>query len=393
MRQLILLIGCCLAFGVNGQSLLLWKHYRTDEQDRINSVEWKRDSVIISLTSIWVDTCGGRDVDNKEYKLERHIKMMETRTYKSGKIESVFNVSGYIIHLAGAKEKTLNLVIPVIGKLDHKPYDLNDIRTPDRKEEDQQKKKRRHKNTDVNKNAVVDSFIVFSRQRDTIALDKSDLRKIYNEFYLTKRDKKAHWLIGVNYSPQIAYRMLLVNDPAFNNQAAVDARGQNEHVVYGYSVSVPVGITIGKRHSIYAEFFTIQQGFNSKKSEVNWSSGLTQTATNDTRYLVKSNGIGIGYAHCGVEKDINLSVDLGFSMLFRQCYDGPEKENPAELKRNVLAGKFGLGVSCRAWENIYVKIIPTFFYNFTPLNKETLKTRLFNVGLTTGIYFANKRNK
>lgn len=390
MRQLSLIIlSCCCWVVVSAQTQRPWKPYKIVKRDFVDSIQWAKKSVKLTLLTVRVDSIRTDSGRKYGYRLERYDTIKEVRTYTRDSVKSTFTVGGNIFHVEDSKKKLLERTVPVIT------YDSAYTRDAS------------YYPTGTIVKPGDTASITYDINRDTSDLSRSMRVNIYNRYFFTKYYKKARLSLGVSYSPQFAYRAVLVNDPKFNDPAILDSRADNERLLYGQTFSALVGIALGRTHTIYAEYINMQQGFKSIKSFIDWNTGLPQPAAEDRKYRFISNGVGVGYFKTGVDHRINLAADMGFSVLFLKCYDDGVMKDPikdealktdpvtAGLKRTTLMGKFGIGINCRIWNEYSVKMIPTIYYNFTPASagEQTLRTRLFNIGLTTGIMFAHKANK
>lgn len=384
MRQISLIILICCCWITNyAQSTSQWSLYKVPEKNKVTSVEWKKDMVIVSFLSVRIDSMRTDSGRKYGYRLERVDRLQEIRKYTRDSVFSTFNLSGNIKYVPDPSLK------PFVRKIPNTTHDPNYT-------------------TDTTRFLFTDKIVIGkladsvyeSRKDTTMQLTRSKRVNIYNRYYfrINKNYNKARLHIGVSYSPQMAYRTVLVNDPSFNDPAKLDSRSKNESLAFGYAFSVQAGITIGKTHTLYTEYISMRQGFKSKQATIDWNSGLPKPSPGEINYRFNYKGVGIGYFKSGIDHKINLAADMGLSVLFLTSYKdnavGEIKKdalgvNPVtmDLKRTSLMGKFGLGVNCRILNECTIKIIPTLYYNFTPVSSQVLRTRLFNAGLTVGILF------
>ncbi|MBO9203380.1 MULTISPECIES: hypothetical protein [Niastella] len=387
MRQVTLIILlCCCWMTICAQSTHKWSLYKVPERNKVTNVKWKKDTVIVTFRTVRVDSMRTESGRKFGYRHERVESLLEIRKYTRNSVLSTFTLSGNVNHVPDPSRKPFELKIPVTRYDPQYTTDTTWFLFPD---------------TIVNGERKTESYE--SRKDTATTLIRARRVNIYNRYYfsINKNNTKARFHIGASYSPQMAYRKVFVNDPSFNEPAKLDSRSTNESMKFGYTISMQAGIALGKTHTLYAEYINMRQGFKSRQTAIDWNTGLPRPSPLDMNYRFNYNGVGIGYFKSGIDHRVNLAADMGLSVLFLNCYEddvaGEVKReslrtNPAtkDLKGTSLVGKFGLGINCRLFSECTLKIIPTIYYNFTPVSTQVLSTRLFNTGLTVGFLFTNQ---
>jgi len=368
-RILILIFFSCFIVSVYAQTRP-WQSYRI-KGPFVNTVQRSKGKVMIHSVITNIDT-----VRENGQTFYREIETKETKTYYSdGKVIIDKVVNGKIDNHRDQTSIPLVLSIPGVTPPDTSNFARSQLSTP----------------------GAPDS-IVYQFSKDTISLTKKQLRIIFEHNYFIKH-RSVRFYIGLNFSPSIATHMVLVNQPQFSDQTSLQTRNENERSIFGYAFSVPVGIALSKRASLYAEYIHLKQGFKSNNTGVDWQTGLPIPATGiNTKetYRFHSNGVGLGYTNSGYTRAFNCIMDIGLYYTWLSYFKDRAnnsvgyndiKSNPvtANLNRSAFIGKLGIGINYRISTAFELHWLPTLYYNFTPINSAMLKTRLYNLGFTTGI--------
>lgn len=208
----------------------------------------------------------------------------------------------------------------------------------------------------------------------------------------------SNFYIGIFYTPSAGFRSITIDEPQFADLDALNDRHDAETNRYGHAISLQLGYNYG-RHTVYGEYLHLRQGFNSTNQTINWQTGLPAKAAGQRKYVFSSMGLGIGYNYSGYDHFVNTVIELGAYYNFFDVYyqdtttfitEDVVKQytNPmrtAGLRKNVFGLKAGLGLSLRPTFRWEIKLMPTIYYNLSPLNNGVLETRLYNIGLTLGV--------
>jgi hypothetical protein len=236
------------------------------------------------------------------------------------------------------------------------------------------------------------SHIIHRGTLDTLPLTRKALRTLYENGYYAIVHPPAFYA-ALSFIPSRAYRMILVNDPRFDKNDLLEKRKLQEKPIFEFAASFAAGIFIKKKHTLYAEYLYMREGFKANQSAVDWSSGFPQTTTGKNTYTFYSHGIGVGYI-CGGYLRSNFITDMGVYLTWRNTYQQNHTKElyDEDLRDRACIAKIGIGYSARLGNNLSLKILPVIYYNLSPVNSKTLKTRLYNIGLSTGISFHNVKN-
>lgn len=218
-----------------------------------------------------------------------------------------------------------------------------------------------------------------------------------NLFLQIRREMKPHrvmFTLGLQYTPSFANRFVLLNTPRFQDNAALNRRDEYEGSGYGHDLGLRVGITLGNAHSLFAAITQVRQGFNTSGHDVNWINGSPVVNGTDRQYSFLYRGLGLGYSFSRYERTINFETELSLHHLWLYRFsDGSNNwKNQSdfrdrELSTGAWAGKVGLGFNIRPTFNTSIRVMPSMLYSFSPVSMGTLKTRLFNAGITIGADF------
>lgn len=253
--------------------------------------------------------------------------------------------------------------------------------------------------TDEGQNSIQkDTVFTWTGEKDTILLKKPTLRHIYKNFLYSNRPYKARFTAGIGFTNLLNYRMVLIDDPSFQNHDQIDLRSQNERGSYGQAYSLAAGLNIGRKDLLYLEISSVTKGFKNRNSHVvDWSTGLPGAGTKNFSYKFRYQSIGLGYSRSKDNRVVNPIVDMGINLNFLREFSGESgKVDHKQLAANditkpikrtdlVLKAGFGIKIVPSMWFNI--KVIPTLYYGLIPVNSGSLNTRFTSLGIHSGIYF------
>lgn len=243
--------------------------------------------------------------------------------------------------------------------------------------------------------AITTTPTIFSKK--TIHIQQKPSRASLNRTIISNK-KRAFFYTSINFTPAIAYRSIHVNQPQFADYSAIEKRGDNERAVFGYSSDVQIGVTFNKNHTLGVEACYTKQGFNNTKDSLNWQTGLAVSTTtqHENNYSFRYGGIGIFYNYNSYYSVVNPVFEVGIRYMYADnrmtnSYDGtelpPSTQRSIGIRPNQITGKIGLGFSIRPSYGTSIKVMPTMLYNLTSTGSDILTSRMYNIGITTGIAF------
>ena len=243
-----------------------------------------------------------------------------------------------------------------------------------------------------------DTVFIWTGEKDTILLNKSTLRHIYKNFLYLNRPYKASFTAGIGFTNLLNYRMVMIEDPSFQNHDQIDLRSQNERGSYGQAYSLAAGLNIGRKDLLYLEISSVTKGFKNRNSHlVDWKTGLPGAGTNNFSYKFRYQSIGLGYSRSKDNRVVNPIVDMGINLNFLREFSGEtgkvdHKQLAANditkpIKRTDLVLKAGFGIKIVPSMLFSIKVIPTLYYGLIPVNSGSLNTRFTSLGIHSGIYF------
>ncbi|GAA3934805.1 hypothetical protein GO495_30270 [Chitinophaga oryziterrae] len=374
MKHIILFIFLITFFGTSGHGQN-WTPCK-GEGPVLKKAMYYKDSVIMLYKTMLKDT-----TTYDTFHLERKLYLTVTRTYhRNGLVTIDTTISAGLNYMSKNTVSiwdTITFKLPKPGSPKDSVRILNSLPIDNR-----------------TSSSITDSSHVTHRgTSDTVPLTRKALRTLYeNGYYATARPPAFY--AALSFIPSMAYRMILVNDPQFNKNDLLEKRKLQEKPIFEFAASLAAGIFIKKKHTLYAEYLYIREGFKANQSAVDWASGLPQTTTGKNTYTFYSHGIGVGYI-CGGYLRSNFITDIGVYLTWRNTYQQNHTKDLYDeaLRDHACIAKIGIGYNIRLGTTLSLKILPVIYYNLSPVNSETLKTRLYNIGLSTGISFHNVKNK
>ncbi len=218
-------------------------------------------------------------------------------------------------------------------------------------------------------------------KRDTIMLDYDPDKNMTGGLYL------AVSAMPLNFG----YRQLLVRQTNFNNYEMLDRRRYNESYLFSLlNFSGKVGWRIAPSHILYGEYGYFEQGFRTFGHSINWENGFPESSTSKRWIDQKMNNHVLGLSYNYTYNDDaywSFTADMGLYGRFGGT-NFLDKSIDSELFRKCRMGmKIGAGVSYSSsyWYNI--KLMPTLLWDFSPIDRGIIRSRLYNMGLTVEIGF------
>ncbi len=204
--------------------------------------------------------------------------------------------------------------------------------------------------------------------------------------------------LSMNYAPCVSFRAININAPQFSERQEVENRQLNERPTYGFMWNMQVGMTFRSTNTVFIELYKSSFGFSSDNA-IDWQTGLSEPGSMVAhKYRIFRDGIGIGYNYSGYKRLFNPVFESGVYYSFiREMGDGRSYDDGVDRIRNAkdmrasgirpdfLGLKAGLGLNLRLGYLAEFKVVPTVYYNLSTFNSKQIATRLYNIGLATGV--------
>lgn len=246
------------------------------------------------------------------------------------------------------------------------------------------------KDTNINRTTQTSTFSTIQtkpsriKKRDSIILEEDPNQKMTGCLYL-----------GVSYIPSFSYRQVLVRKEIFMDYDALDKRKYDESRLLTYAnISGKIGWRMSKDHILYGEYGYLQQGFRTFRHSINWQNGFPIDSITEEKKPIKqkmnSHIIGIGYNYTPYDNEkyipyISFTTDIGLYCTLGESNHLVETLNKNSLRINRIGTKIAAGISYAPHYCWNLKVMPTLVWDFSPIDRGELRTRLYNIGLTVEI--------
>lgn len=219
--------------------------------------------------------------------------------------------------------------------------------------------------------------------------------------------KQSKWIIGFQFSPDIAYRNLKDKSPNNDNAFFVNYFNKTENIKMSYSSQINIAYQV--HHNI--QFFTGLQYINFGQ-QTDWILLTTESNTDvgigeiKFRYNFHTLNIPIGVSTQFGKRKVNFVATTGVAInyIVKQnqkvqinYFDKDElvkgKENiQTGIKKINLNAFVGAGIAIHLSNNSYIQILPSFTIQTINHFDGLIHSRFYNAGLNIG-YFINLKNK
>lgn len=231
---------------------------------------------------------------------------------------------------------------------------------------------------------------IFSNTVDFITFE-DDLRTPSAQIAQPSSRQRRKLLVALNYTPQVSFDRVLIDEASFNDQSEVDRRAQQSRAIYGYNTGLSVGWWVNNNNRFSLNFAHTQMGFESKNSTIDWTTGyLYKESTTSNLYHFRFWQADINYAYVDNNlKKVNAIVDIGLSVNWKKhlFQNNADIVNDSGFKKAVLAGNLGVGANINIAKWLDLELVPNIAYSFTPVHTSYLKTHLWSAGITSRFVF------
>jgi hypothetical protein len=184
----------------------------------------------------------------------------------------------------------------------------------------------------------------------------------------------------VGIIPSVLNRQVLVNVPVYNNNRFINHTRYNESSSYSVDANAKVGVRLRRKAIIFLDVIYSTRGFKTGYDSINPFSGATDSHYTRRDYQMNSLAFGLGYSHNwyvpGRIVHPVLEASLYASRDVNDFYSSPD------VNRIRSGFKLSGGIALKPNNRHDVKIMPTFFYDFTTFVKNDVSTRFYSLGLS-----------
>lgn len=256
---------------------------------------------------------------------------------------------------------------------------------------------------DIFNNLVKGSGVDGAPRSSVLKVDCETLKAYYN--LLPDRLPEApavqkvfkRGFFSINITPMgTAWNTNTVDTSYFSNTGAVTKREQSEKRITGLrSWGISAGVRLRRRHIAYFEIQKTYMGFDARYSAIDWVTGLPNNYDVPVKYRFNSWTVGTGYSYTSsAESSFNIIASFGIHYSLKTSYDAKRLDNGESIKvqtddytleKKRIGGKVRLGLIIgrpNSWFTF--NVIPVYQWDWTPVNRGQLSTRLHMWGLNVG---------
>ncbi len=242
----------------------------------------------------------------------------------------------------------------------------------------------------VNKSELLEKKQFSYKERDT-TITANNLRKLYRSYYFNAYGN-PRFFFRFTAGFHMAHRQFLVDNPSFNQSEALNQRSMNEDPIFSSMQELSLGVKLGRSNYLTFPFVNLNQGFRSTETAINWQTGLPAAAPGKT-YRFNFKGLGLGYSYNNFRRKASARFDAQLLWMKLIKFKESGTEFPVTpFKDNYIIGSIGIGGNIRITKDLSMGIVPTFYYDFTPVQRGELQTRLYNLGLNLSLTGAILKN-
>lgn len=209
----------------------------------------------------------------------------------------------------------------------------------------------------------------------------------------TENDNYKKIVFGLSATVGATYGTVSVDTSYYENPEQLNRRIESQEKLVGYNYSFIFGFRPAPKHIIYFEASYGMMGFETRYHAVNWQTGyLGDPKQESTKYLFRNFSVGVGYilAPSPEPRKFKYIVQLGayYSMNSGKTYEAKGGANSTDskfIRLDRFGGKVGAGATYGLCKKAYLQIMPSYQFDFTPINRGKLSTRLKLAGLNIGV--------
>ncbi|HZY25308.1 MAG TPA: outer membrane beta-barrel protein [Bacteroidales bacterium] len=214
--------------------------------------------------------------------------------------------------------------------------------------------------------------------------------------------KKVEFSIGLTFSPDYCYRTLKTDGSIAIYKWAAESRDTFEIPKFGYTTGLNFAVKFNKRFSLETGLLFSDKGEKTKRLSdlhaIKPDSTMPTAVTFIYRYIYIDIPIKVNFyiltkraklfVMAGISPNIFLSQKTTSIIEYRDGHKNTDNswhhEGYTIIDLTVIAG---LGFSYDLSNKLSFSLEPTYRRSITPINDGGIRSYLYSIGLTTGLYY------
>lgn len=206
--------------------------------------------------------------------------------------------------------------------------------------------------------------------------------------------------IGINFSPDVAYRILKRNDGSSTSNTMIDWRNKNEVPKFGYTAGLNFGYNIKSFIGIETGIQYSNKGFQTKKQTLTFDplfgiSSITYKSIEDFHYIdipVKVN-LTIGKQKVRFFTSIGLITNILVQATNTSIFEENGKvtkdtdKSTWDYNRINLSPMLSLGIDYKINNQMNLRVEPTFRFGALKIIDTPITSYLYCGGINVSYYF------
>ncbi len=210
--------------------------------------------------------------------------------------------------------------------------------------------------------------------------------------------KLNRFQIGVNFSPDLCYRMLSTQNA--NDGFWINIRNKNEGSKFGLTSGLTLYYKLSSRFTIGIGALYSNKGYKIKRSDwmppTNSIDYFLPVANSKFRYSYLDIPLIIQYRILNFSDKFSLSTSLAgtFNFIISKqliIHDSKNKSantlNISDFNNINFSGNISIDFAYQLNSKFKLSLSPTYRYSFMPIYKSTVKDHLYSIGLNTGLIY------
>jgi Outer membrane protein beta-barrel domain len=245
------------------------------------------------------------------------------------------------------------------------------------------------------KHQLFSLFILFS---SSLIGQEETPKPVNNDF--------KHFQIGVNYSPEIAYRKLINLDGSFTSLSTIAFKNQSSLIKFGFTTGVSGRYNFTKHFAIETGIHYSNKGYSSQKIfALQSQNDSTATIIGKSRQTSSFRYIDIplkaSITFCERNRirftaSAGLVTNIFLTSLTKDVLDyteGGKRISKTFDQKNyskaTLSATAGIGIDYTLNKSMNLRVEPGFRYGITRINNQPpVSARLWDIGINIGYYIS-----
>jgi len=207
--------------------------------------------------------------------------------------------------------------------------------------------------------------------------------------------------IGVNFSPDLAYRTLTRNNEYSATITLLDRRNAQEIPKFGYTAGMVMGVNLRRGFGIEIGLQYSNKGFGSETIEVRPSYQNNYTYDYHFTSTFEYIDLPVRVTLRSPQKKVRFIASVGFVTNFLLSASAEETFdylNGVVVSRSMpdnndynkvnFSPMLSMGLEVTLFNGAFVRVEPTYRYGVIPIIERDLSGYLWNAGLNVGVYYS-----